>query len=60
MGAGCDRYECDVGGVTVSHLVFMSSDVTRLSARWSKHRVELLGRAIGVNDDTLAVLKTGK
>ena len=44
----------------VTQLVFTSSDATRLSARWSKHRVGLLGRAVGVNDDTLAALKRGK
>ena len=44
----------------MSQLVFTSSDTTRLSARWSKHRVGLLGRVIGVNDDTLAALKRGK
>ena len=33
----------------MSQLVFMSSDAARLSARWSKHRVGLLGRSISVN-----------
>ena len=33
----------------MSQLVFMSSDAARLSARWSEHRVGLLGRAISVD-----------
>ena len=44
----------------MSQLVFGSSDATRLSAWWSKHRVRLLGRAMDVNYDMLAALKRGK
>ena len=55
------RYECDVGGVPVSHLVFETSDATRLSAWWSKQHVRLLEWAIGNNyDHTLAALKRRK
>ena len=44
----------------MSQLVFESSDATRLSAWWSKHRVRLLGRVMDVNYDMLAALKRGK
>ena len=54
------RYESDVGGVPVNQLVFEPSDARRMSAWWSKHRVSLLGRAMGDKDDTQAALKRGK
>lgn len=51
---------CDTGGISVSQLVFESSDAEVVKTWWTEQRIALLKKALKDNEDSLNELKKGK